>query len=873
MSMDRPNPEELLEALHKEEMKKANGKLKVFLGLAAGVGKTFAMLEEAQTLQADGVDIVVGIVETHDREETKALLKGLKIVPLKKIIYKGKEFTELDVEAIIALNPEVVLVDELAHNNIPGSKHLKRWQDVLEILEAGINVYTTINVQHIESLNDIIRGVTEVSVRETVPDHVIDRAASIRVVDLTPDELLKRLKEGRVYFDEQSKAASLNFFQKDKLTALRELALRYAADKIDYDLRQMALDEEKKFDRKPRETFLTAISSNPHSQKLIRMTKRHSASLDAPWIALYVDDGSELSDKKKDQLARNFALARDLGAEVISIKDPQISNGIKRIVKQKGVTQIIVGRPTKNFFLKYIKGSSLFDQLINECEEADIHIIKEETPPPNPERGFLFSHQWYLYFLILSISSFIALLNWIFLPYIEYKFVGAIFLITTFIYTFFFKIGPIFISSLFFTLTWIYFFIPPTPSFVINSEENIALVILYLISTIAISLLVTREKEHRKLLEKSEESISTLYEMVNQIAIAGSTESVLKFLSERFNRILNGVTEFAIKSLEDGIELDKLKLVTNSKEQNAALWSFNNGKEAGFSTDTLPLAENLYIPLKGYREVMGILIFRPHKKQALSSEEKNVIYTVCRQLSYYIERSHEREKSYHYQNLLQIQKIQKMILDRFSYAFQWPLETIQIALKTLKKYLTKDEKKKFFHEIYQMESSLEVFTKNLNNISTIKELTEGMTPLKKTLESVAEIIQDCCSPTYNHPIKITLQENLPAILCDSYLIHILLNNLIVNATEYSPIGTTIEVEAKKENEYLHISVSDKGKGIPEEYLTTIFDKFSRVPGEPLPRIGLGLAIAKTIAELHEGHMKAENRAEGGARFSLYIPYT
>lgn len=873
MNTERPNPDELLEALQKEERKVTFGQLKVFLGLAAGVGKTYAMLEEAQSLRVKGVRVVVGIVDTHGREETKALLKQLKIVPLKKVIYKDKEFFELDVEAILALNPEVVLVDELAHTNIPGSKHTKRWQDVLEILESGINVYTTLNVQHIESLNDVIRGVTEISVKETVPDHVIDRAASIRVVDLTPDELLTRLKEGRVYLDEQSKAASLNFFQKNKLTALRELALRFAADKIDHDLRLMTLKEDSLLERKPREKFLTAISSNPHSQKLIRMTKRQSVSLDAPWVTLYVDDGRDLSEKEQDQLARNFSLARDLGAEVISTKDPRIANGIKRVVKERGITQIVVGRPLKNVFLQFIRGASLFDQLTNECEEADIHLIREEKKPPVLESKFLFSHKWNDYPLILGISFLIALLNWFILPYIDYRLVGSVFLIATFVFTLFFKKGPIFISSLFFALIWIYFFIPPNHSFAIHSEGDLALVLLYLISAVAISLLVSREKEHRKLLEKSEESTRSLYEMVNQIAVADSIEDILKFIQERFNRILDGTTEFWIRSLDKEINLEKLPLVSNSKEQNAALWSFKNGKEAGFSTDTLPLSENLYIPLKGYRETMGLLIFRPHKKQPLSTEEKNFIHTVCRQLSYYIERSFEREKNYQYQNILQVQKIQKMILDRFSYAFQWPVETIQTALKSLKEHLTKDDKKHLFHELYQMETSLEVFTKNLNNIGTIKELTEGMTPIKKMLEPVEEIINACFSHSYNHPILISIQENLPPILCDSYLIQILLNNLLINALEYSPIGTTIEVDAKKENEYLCISISDEGEGIPEEHLTTIFDKFYRLPDEPLPRIGLGLAISKTIAELHEGYLKAENRPSGGARFSLYLPYT
>ena len=871
MTFERPNPDELLVSIQKEEKKKTNGQLKVFLGLAAGVGKTFAMLEEAHQAQKDGIDVVIGLVDTHERQETKALLEGLKKIPLKKMFYKEKEFFELDVEVIIQLHPQLVLIDELAHTNIPGSKHAKRWQDVLEIIEAGINVYTTLNIQHIESLNDMIHGITEIYVRETVPDHVIDLATSIRVVDLTPDELIKRLKEGRVYFDEQSKAASLNFFQKDKLTALRELAFKYAAAKVDYDLRQMA-NKEKLLGRSLREAFLTAISSNSHSQKLIRITKRHSANLNASWLALNVDDGRKLTDKETDQLARNFALARDLGAEVISIKDSSISNGIKRIVQQKAITQIILGRPGKNFFSQFIKGAPLYDQLIDKCPNVDILLVREEKQP-TLAKNFLLISKWHAYPFILGISSLIALANWIFLNFINYRIVGVSFLIATFFLTFFFEKGPIFISSLFFAFVWIYFFIPPSSSVIIHSEGDIALVFLYLISALSMGSLVSREKKHRELLEKSEELTHTLYELANQIAIANSIPSILKFIKQRFNHILNGTTEFAIKNIDGDINLNNLDLEMNSKDQNAALWAFNNGKETGFSTDTLPLSDILYLPLKGHREILGLMLFKPQKKQVLSADEKNFIHTVCKHLSYTIERSSEREKGYLYQNMVQMQKIHKIILDRFSYAFERPLQTIQTALEALKEHLTKDEKKKFFHELYQMESSLEVFAKNLNNISTIKELTEGMTPLKKTLESVEEMIHNCFSHRSDHSIKMTFQENLPPILCDPYLIQILLNNLLVNALEYSPIGTSIEIEAFKEKEFLRISVSDEGRGIPEEYLTTIFEKFSRVPNEPLPRIGLGLAIAKTIAELHEGYMQAENRANGGARFSLYLPYT
>lgn len=812
---DRKSPDEWLEVVKKEESRAEKGRLKIFLGLAAGVGKTYAMLEEANKLNSYGVNIAVGIVETHGRQETAALLKGLREIPLKTLSYKGKEFKEFAVDKVIEVHPSIVLVDELAHNNVPGSKHIKRWQDVLEILDQGIDVFTTLNIQHIESLNDIIRTITDISVHETVPDHVIDLASSIQVVDLTPDELLERLTEGKVYFDEQSKMASLHFFKKEKLTALRELALRYAADKVDRDLRGMAVQEEKMTDWKPREKLLVAISSSPHSQKLIRVARRLAAARDATWIAVHIDDGSKLDSSKMDQLARNFALANDLGGEVITIGDSSINNGIRRIVRQRGITQIIVGRPFKPFFARFFKGFSLIDQLTTSCPDTDIHIIHEEKELSSQGAKFfvVFSKKW----RILLIITLIGIISWFATSWISYTVVGAIF------------------SS----------------------------VILFLI-------LIAREKEHKTILEKSEESAHTLYEVAHQIATAPSITQILKLIKERLERLLDGTVEFAIKDMDGVIQWDKLSLLTNEKEQAAALWSFNSGKEAGWSTDTLPSAENLYIPLQGYHEIVGLLIYKSENKQPLRSEEKNLIYTISRQLSYYLERGINREKLYQHENLVQMQKIYKAILDRISKVSRWPINRAISATNALKHRL----QAKHYPEIQELESSCELISKNLTDITTIAELSEGMVPLQKTKCLIHELIEECVlaatSLLKEHSLKVTVEQNLPPIYIDSYLIQILLNNLIFSAIDYSDPQTPIEIDVKRVDERILITVISKGKTIPEEQLENIFDQFIRLKQEPLPLFGLGLALSKTIADLHQGILKVEN-SDQGVKYSLSLP--
>lgn len=797
--------DQLLQAIIKEEATKGKGNLKIFLGLAAGVGKTYAMLQEAHTLKKEGFNVLLGVIDTHGRKETEALLDGLASFPLKTLIYKGKEFQDLDVDGVIAAHPDVALIDELAHNNVPGSKHVKRWQDVLEILDAGINVYTTLNVQHIESLNDIVRGITDIFVRETVPDQVIDRAASIRVVDLTPDELIKRLHEGRVYFEEQSKIASLNFFKKDKLTALREIALRYAADKIDQDLRDMAVKEQKLLGWKPREKLLTAISTSPHSQKLIRVTRRLASAIDAPWMAVHVDNGARLTEAETDQLARNFALARDLGGEMITIGDSKISQGIQRIAKQRGITQIIIGRSEKGFLFRFLRGFTLLDQLILVCPDADIHVIREEKKSV-PFRFPLIS--WGDYVFSIAIIGIISILLWLTYSFIAYK---------------------------------------------------TALVIFYCIAAITIGSVISRERKHKRILEKSEGSTRALYEMVHQMATAPSVNESVKFIKERFDRLLHGTSEFALKDLNGSIEWKDLSLISNETEKNAAVWSINHGKECGFSTDTLPSANNLYIPLKGHHDIVGLLIYRPQRKQVLTSDEKNFIYAVCQHLSHYLERASNREKAFQHENLVQAQKIHQTILSRFSQAFKWPIEKATLAMEKLKKRFGEKDP-----EIKDIDTSLQLISKNLASIATMAELSEGMIPLKKSQHTVAEVIEESTSTAnlQNHPVNIMIEPDLPLIKIDYYLIEILLNQLLHTAVDYSLPEGTLTVEAKKEEEKIIISIIGEGATISEDQLKMIFDN----PSQP----GLGLAMAKTIAELHEGNLQVEN-TNRGAKFTLLLP--
>lgn len=641
---ERPNPQEILEGIKLEDAQRNKGRLKIFLGMAAGVGKTYTMLEEAQLLHKEHIDVVLGNIESHGRKETEALLKDLPAVPKKIVIYKDKEFSELDVEAIISLNPSVVLIDELAHSNIPGSKHAKRWEDVLEILDHGISVYTTMNVQHIDSLNDIVWGITEVVVRETVPDMVIEKAHSIQLIDLTPDELLQRLKEGKVYTEGQSNIAALHFFQKDKLTALREIVLRYVADKIDVDLRRMVTTKEGRVEWKTREKFLVAINHNLRSQKLIRTTRRLATQANSPWIAVYVNTGKVLSKEDDEQLAKNLLLTRGLGAEIVTIYDPDIAEGIKRVAYQRGVTQIILGRRPRNLITSLFQGPSLLDKLAEECKDIDLHVLRQEKHNAvYRKRRFFTSWQSKLsdYFFVFFFVCMLACLSWVALSFLGYRVVEFLFFIGIAGLSAFFKRGPVIMAAVLFGIAWKYFFIPPPAESSFSVIDEIVLLVLYVLTAIFIGFVVEKSWKQKELLIKGDKKAARLAEVLQGLHSHLSMGDVLVTLEKALPGIVEGEYKFVVKNDKGTLDMDAL---VENKERVTAHWAFENGHEAGWSTDTLPFSESLYIPLKGPHEVMGLLVYRSKDKRMLTMEERNLIYAACQQVANYLEKTFAMEK-------------------------------------------------------------------------------------------------------------------------------------------------------------------------------------------------------------------------------------
>lgn len=878
---ERLNPDDWLKMAQREESNLNRGKLKIFIGMAAGVGKTFAMLEAAQKRQKEGIYVVVGAIDTHGRQETAVLLEGLQIIPEKWIKYRDSMFEELDLDAILKCKPSLVLVDELAHSNIPGSRHPKRWQDVMELIDHGIDVYTTLNVQHIESLKDLIEKITGIVIRETVPDSLIDQATSIELIDISPDDLLQRLKEGKVYFGEQSTIAASHFFQRERLTALREIILRYTAEKVEHDLHGMVSSIESAGSWKVRERLMVAISHSPHSQKLIRITRRLAFNQDAPWIAVHVYDGKSLDKEDQEMLAKNLSLAHDLGAEVVTTSDSDIPQALQRIARQKSVTQIIIGRPPSHWLKDLLIGNTLMDKLAKECADIDLHVIRQTLHTKKMGR------KWKMRNLFENISSYLmvlwsvavmTLVCWYLLSFVSYRIVGFLFLLGILSLGLFFKKGPIFFASILFATIWMFLFTSQEEGSRANLNENVTLLALYLITAILSGVLIDRARKNKEMLIKREKTAEVLYEIVRDIASASSQDEVLYLVKEGLNSALSGNSEIILSDHNQNLIFDEsVSDFKNEKEKAAANWVYLNGKEAGWSTTTLPFAKNLYIPLKGAKEVVGVLAFHSKYEKELTIEERGFLYTVGQQLANYFEHAFSEEKSREFQRHKQAEKIYKSILNLISNLFEGPLLNIKDAVKELPNNPGLEGNLR--QPIEQIVTSTKSLENILKNISAMINLSAGLTPVNRSPQDLKELVRSCCEKIHNinpnYIWAVEVDENLELVLCDYSLIELLFYNLAFHVMEYSLPDSTIDVEVKQSGRFANITLSGHGQIIPPEIIDTAFDRFYRIPsslqGEQPKDLGLGIAIAKTIVDVHNGELTITGRPQGGMIFAFTLP--
>ncbi len=607
--------------------------------MAPGVGKTYAMLEEAHLRFSEGVRLLVGVIKTHGRQETEKLLEGLPILPEKPIEYKGKVFTELDLDGILEAAPQLVLIDELAHTNIPGSKHPKRWQDVVDILDAGINVYTTLNVQHLESRKDLVEGIAGIQVHETVPDLILERASEVEIIDLPPTELLKRLKEGKVYLGDQSVTAAQNFFQEGHLMALREIALRLTAEKVDHDLHGILA-----FGKgwKTRERLMVAISPAHSSQQLIRAARRMAFELDAPWVAAYVHTGESLSPETQARVNKHLQLARELGAEVMSVEDVDVANALQRIAKQKNITRLVLERPSEPRWFRSGLGHSLVDRLVRENSQMDILILRQDKLTSVYKQtipSFQFSSTALTYGMAVMTVILATLIAFPLSSVIGYKVVGFLFLVVILILGLFLGSGPTMLAALLSALSWDVLFIPPLFMYRLSDSEDFALMVIYFFAAGIVGVLANRIRAQDLLIRRREKNIARLYDIMREMAKATDLDDIKMSVEAKLKGIFNADFDVFVRKDLHTLALEGQSTeVYQETDRAAALWCLRSGRMAGWSTDTLPSAQALYVPIIGVQGVVGVLMYRPKDQKPLSIDDLHLLQNVAEQLSIYLER-------------------------------------------------------------------------------------------------------------------------------------------------------------------------------------------------------------------------------------------
>ena len=875
IEQDRPDPDALLSALKKEEEKEIKGKLKIFFGMCAGVGKTYEMLKAAHEVKSKGIDVLIGYVETHKRAETEALLEGLYVLPRKNTEYRGTSLEEMDIDAILARKPQLVLVDELAHTNAPGSRHAKRFQDVQELLDAGIDIYTTLNVQHLESRADTVAQITGAIIRETVPDSVFESANEIEIIDIPPDELLKRLSEGKVYTTERSQQAIQNFFRKGNLTALREMSLRMTAERVDHQLREFMKAQQIPGVWKSIQRLLVGISSSPDSITLIRWARRMSYMMDASWIVVYVETSRALRDTAKEQLAKNLALARELGAEVVTTADEDIVQGLLRVARQQNATQVLVGKSKSMFNF----GNSLLDRLIERSGDLDIYVAGGMDE--NGRKRF-----WHLpeihsglpqYTTALLIVAILVAICYPLRPIIGYQTISLILLFVVAVFPLKLGMGPVITAATLSAVAWDYFFIPPQFTFTIKEPQDILMFGAYFVIAAVTGVLTTRIRAREKAVLVREERAVALYSLTKDLSAATSLDGVLKAAVENFKRFFDADV-VACLSESDGDLLSQphpaSSMVLDEKELSVAAWTYWNERRAGKFTDTLPSAQATYYPLTGPRYPLGVLGIRLLNKEPLTLEHETLLENFIRQISSSIEREQLNELTRKTLVVAESERLYRNLFDSISHEFKTPIATILGSVEHLQSgaSFNDPDDEAVIEDVHHAAIRLNRLVANMLDMTRLESgLLKPNFKWCDISELFSSAIHKLDEELVNHKVEINIADALPLIKLDWGLIEQALMNLIHNATVHTPKGTQIYLGARLLGEDCMITVSDNGPGILPENSDKVFQKFYRAPGSTTGGTGLGLSIARGFVEVHGGTLSFENRKEGGAQFTIRIP--
>lgn len=882
MEEQRPDPDRLLQKARKEEERKNEGQLKIFFGAAPGVGKTYAMLEAARQKKREGVDIVVGLVETHGRKETEALLEGIEVLPRSNVEYRGTVLREFDLDAALQRNPPIILVDELAHTNAPGSRHKKRWQDIYELLGAGISVYTTVNVQHLESLNDVVAQITQISVRETIPDFLLERADEIELIDLPPDDLLQRMKEGKVYLPEQAAAAIKNFFRKGNLIALRELALRRTADRVDEQMQDYRQDEGITNIWPAGERIMVCIGANPRSIRLIHAARRLAAVLRTEWIAAHVEAPSQVRPSENDlrQLADHMRLAESLGAETVTLSGQRMSEEILRYARGRNVSKIIIGKPTHPRWKDKIFGSQL-DEIVRGSGDIDVHVISGDVaephqhPEPQRRQRTWRKREWLSSVLTVAACT---IINRLMVPYFERLDVAMVYLLGVVVISSRTSAWPSFVATVLSVAAFDFFFVPPLYTFAVNDVRFfITFLVMFIVSFVIsrLTLRVRRQAESARLRERWTAALYKLSrDLVRERGVDKLSEIAARHISEVFDSRAAILVPDEQGRLSAGGDNGPAAFVPDQQELSVAQWVYEHRQPAGMSTDTLPGAKALYLPLISSGGAIGVVGILPNKPgEGFEPEQFHHIEAFANQTATALERSYLGEAAQRALLKAETESLRNTLLSSISHDLRTPLSAITGAATTLLEKDAAIDAAGRLDMLQTIHEEAEHLNRIIKNVLDMTRLESGAITLKKEWQPLEEIVGAVINRLgdrlKDHPLTVKLPRNLPLVPFDSLLMEQVFVNLFDNAIKYTPAGTPLELSASESLYTITVELADRGPGIPPGEEDRIFEKFvrGRATGGG---VGLGLAICRTIIEAHGGKIWVENREGGGAVFRFTL---
>ncbi|MBN8609392.1 MAG: sensor histidine kinase KdpD [Deltaproteobacteria bacterium] len=871
----RPDPDQLLRRIQSEEQRALRARLKVFFGFAPGVGKTYRMLRVARDLRDEGVDVVVGVVETHRRAETASLLEGLPTVARKKVSHRGRQLDELDLDAVLARKPKVVLVDELAHTNAPGSRHPKRWQDVLELLEAGIDVFTTVNVQHVESLNDVVAQITNVQVRETVPDSVLERADEIEVIDIPPEELLARLAEGKVYLPDQAERAKAHFFRKGNLLALRELALRRVAQHVDEDVREYRAAHGVEETWPASERVLVCVGPSPGSDRVIREGYRMAAGLRAPWVAVYVESIERTSDRAR--LEGHLRLAESLGASVVRLEGLRVADAVLAYSRQHNVTRLLVGKPTHSRWLDRLRGS-LLDDIVRGSGEIDVQVIggKSEAEPRGldeveDERA---SPTAYLLaaVLVAAVTGIsLGLAHAFRVPDLE-----VLFLVAVLVAAIRLGRGPAVLAAALGVAAYDFFLVPPRFTFAVADTRYVLTFAMMFGVGLLVSELTARIRRQERGAIHRESRTAALYALSRDLGAAddlgSSANAVVRHAGQLFDAraflLLPGTdgVPSLVASHPEGAVLDP-------KEHGVAGWAFDHARVAGLGTDTLPGSSTLSAPLVAGTSIVGVLAIEPRSARGLDREPREWLDALARQAAFALARLRLSEEARSAALRAKTEELRSSLLSAVSHDLRTPLAAITGAASTLRAdpTLPRDTHDELVTSICDQAVRLERLVANLLDMTRLDsgsvELVREWVPIEEVI--VAAIAQ-LETRLGDRAVRLDVPADVPLVSVDPVLLEQLFVNLLENATKYAG-ESALDITARADAGALTVVVGDRGPGLVPGSEERVFERFQRGRHEGVTGVGLGLPICRAICEAHGGSIRASNREGGGAIFTITLP--